>query len=306
MKEIIVVDKNGEGKRLDIYLSEILTDVTRSAIKKSVEEGLTTVDGRQVKAGKILKQGEEIVFEEHEILLNAEPQNIPLNIVYEDDDLAVINKPQGLTVHPAPGNYDGTLVNGLLYHFGKMSDVGGTIRPGIVHRIDKDTSGLLVVAKNDMAHVSLSKQIAEKICRRIYYALVEGVVKEDGQIITNIGRDQKNRLKMAVVKEGKLAHTIYRVKEILGNYTLVEFELKTGRTHQIRVHSAYMHHAIVGDKTYNNNKCKFNINGQLLHAKKLILNHPRTQKEMVFECDLPDYFQRVLEILRNKYEIIEG
>ena len=264
------------------------------------------VNGKVVKAGYILKLNDQVEQKEIvEKVLSSKPQDIPIDIVYEDSDIAVINKPQGMVVHPAISNYDGTLVNALMYKLDSLSSINGVIRPGIVHRLDKDTSGLLVVAKNDMAHVSLSKQIAEKTCRRIYYALVEGVVKEDGQIITNIGRDPKNRLKMAVVNEGKLAHTIYRVKEILGNYTLVEFELKTGRTHQIRVHSAYMYHAIVGDKIYNNNKCKFNINGQLLHAKKLILNHPRTKKEMVFECDLPNYFQRVLEILRNKYEIIE-
>ena len=295
------------GARLDIYLQKQNPDKTRSHIKHWIVNGDTLVNGKVVKAGYILKLNDQVEQKEIvEKVLSSKPQDIPIDIVYEDSDIAVINKPQGMVVHPAISNYDGTLVNALMYKLDSLSSINGVIRPGIVHRLDKDTSGLLVVAKNDMAHVSLSKQIAEKICRRIYYALVEGVVKEDGQIITNIGRDQKNRLKMAVVKEGKLAHTIYRVKEILGNYTLVEFELKTGRTHQIRVHSAYMHHAIVGDKTYNNNKCKFNINGQLLHAKKLILNHPRTQKEMVFECDLPDYFQRVLEILRNKYEIIEG
>lgn len=300
MKEIIVVDKNGEGKRLDIYLSEILTDVTRSAIKKSVEEGLTTVDGKQVKAGKILKQGEEIAFEEHEILLNAEPQDIPLNIVYEDDDLAVINKPQGLTVHPAPGNYDGTLVNGLLYHFGKMSDVGGAIRPGIVHRIDKDTSGLLVVAKTNTAHLSLAKQIATKECKRRYVALVEGVVKDDsGTINEPIGRSKTDRKKMAVVSDGRPAVTHFKVLKRFNNYTLMQFDLETGRTHQIRVHSKFIGHPIVGDKTYGFKAQKFDLNGQLLHAKRLEFTHPTTKKHMEFEVELPDYFEKILKVLKN-------
>lgn len=300
MKEVFIVDKNGEGKRLDVYLSEIMPDTTRSAIKKSIEEGLTTVDGKVVKAGKILKLNETIQFEEHEILLNVEPECISLNIIYEDDDIAVINKPQGLTVHPAPGNYTGTLVNGLLFHFGKMSDIGGNIRPGIVHRIDKDTSGLLVVAKTNVAHLSLAKQISTKECKRRYIALVEGVVKQDsGTIDEPIGRSPSDRKKMAVVLNGRPAVTHYKVIERFNDYTLMQFDLETGRTHQIRVHSKFIGHPIVGDKTYGYKNQKFDLNGQLLHAKRLEFTHPTTKKHMVFEVDLPDYFQKILKVLKN-------
>ena len=205
-----------------------------------------------------------------------------------------------MVVHPAVKNLDGTLVNALMYKLDNLSSINGVIRPGIVHRIDKDTSGLLVVAKNDFAHVNLSEQISKKECKRIYWALVDGIVKSDGEIITNIGRDPKNRLKMAVVDGGKLAHTIYRVLKTYDKYSLVEFELKTGRTHQIRVHSAYIHHPIVGDKLYNTNPCKFKLNGQLLHAKKLKLTQPVTKESLEFEIDLPDYFNNVLKILENK------
>ena len=296
------ITKDDVNKRFDIFLQEKNPDNTRSHIKHWIVDGVAKVNEKSVKAGYALKLGDEIsVGEIQEKVLSSKPQDIPIDIIYEDEDIAVINKPQGMVVHPAISNYDGTLVNALMYKLDSLSSINGVIRPGIVHRLDKDTSGLLVVAKNDMAHVDLSNQIANKECKRIYYALVEGIVKEDGEIITNIGRDPKNRLKMAVVDKGKLAHTKYKVLEILGNYSLMEFELKTGRTHQIRVHSAYMHHPIVGDKVYNPNKCKFNLNGQLLHAKKLILSHPRTKEVLTFECDLPDYFKKVLSALNSKY-----
>ncbi|MBE5757640.1 MAG: RluA family pseudouridine synthase [Clostridiales bacterium] len=287
------------GCRLDKFLQEKYPDKTRSHIKHWIEDGVVTVNGETVKAGYSLKKTDNIeVGEIIEKVVNATPQDIPIDIVYEDDDMVVVNKSQGMVVHPAVKNYDGTLVNALMHKIGNLSSINGVIRPGIVHRLDKDTSGLIVVAKNDNSHVSLSEQIAKKDCRRIYWALVDGIVKSDGEIITNFGRDKKNRLKMAVLSEGKVAHTIYRVLEVFKNYTLIEFELKTGRTHQIRVHSAYMHHPIVGDKLYNNSTCKFKLDGQLLHAKKLILRHPTTNKEMVFESELPEYFERVLKSLR--------
>ena len=286
------------GMRFDLFLLEKNPDKTRSHIKHWIEEGVAVVNDKAVKAGYSLRVGDRVhVGEIVERVVSNAPQNIPIDIVYEDDDMAVINKPQGMVVHPAVKNYDGTLVNALMYHLDNLSSINGVIRPGIVHRLDKDTSGLLVVAKNDAAHVSLSHQIATKECKRIYWALVDGVVKADGEIKTQIGRDKKNRLKMAVVDDGKEAHTIYRVLKNYDKYTLVEFELKTGRTHQIRVHSAYMHHPIVGDKLYNSGKCKFNLSGQLLHAKKLVLTHPSTHQILTFECDLPDYFQNVLNIL---------
>ncbi len=286
------------GTRLDIFLLDKYPDKTRSHIKHWIEDGVALVNEKSVKAGYGLKCGDVVTVGDitEKVATNA-PQDIPIDIVYEDNDLAVINKPQGMVVHPAVKNYDGTLVNALMYHLDSLSSINGVIRPGIVHRLDKDTSGLLVVAKNDKAHVSLSKQISTKECKRIYWALVDGIVKSDGEIKTLIGRDKKNRLKMAVTNDGKEAYTLYRVLKVYDKYTLVEFELKTGRTHQIRVHSAYMHHPIVGDKLYNNNKCKFNLSGQLLHAKKLIFTHPTTNQIMTFESDLPDYFQNVLNIL---------
>lgn len=296
------ITKDNVGRRLDMFLQNEFQDKTRSHIKHWIENADVLVNGKTVKAGYSLRENDIINLGEiEEKVLSAKPQDIPIDIVYEDEDLAVINKPQGMVVHPAINNYDGTLVNALMYKLDSLSSINGVIRPGIVHRLDKDTSGLLVIAKNDNSHVSLSNQIATKECKRIYWALVDGVVKSDGEIKTLIGRDKKNRLKMAVTNDGKVAETKYRVLEVLGNYTLVEFELKTGRTHQIRVHSAYLHHPIVGDKLYNNNKCKFNLNGQLLHAKKLILTHPRTNKLMTFECELPDYFKKVLINLNSKF-----
>ncbi|MBQ7351644.1 MAG: RluA family pseudouridine synthase [Clostridia bacterium] len=291
--------KNDEvGLRLDKYLISNFSEKTRSHIKHWIEDGVVLVNGKQVKAGYSLKLNDIVeIGEVEEKVLSSEPQDIPIDIVYEDDDIAIINKPQGMVVHPAVKNYDNTLVNALMFRLNSLSSINGVIRPGIVHRLDKDTSGLMVVAKNDKAHVSLSEQIARKDCRRIYWAVVNGVVKSDGELITQFGRDPKNRLKMAVVEKGKVAHTLYRVLKTCENYSLVEFELKTGRTHQIRVHSAYLHHPIIGDKLYNPNKCKFNIDGQLLHAKKLILTHPSTGKEMTFESDLPDYFQKIVNTL---------
>lgn len=296
----LIISNEDIGVRLDKFLQNQYPDKTRSHIKHWIEDGIVLVNGKVVKSGYSLKITDDIEMGEVvEKVLSNEPQDIPIDIVYEDSDLAVINKPQGMVVHPAVKNYDGTLVNALMYKLDSLSSINGVIRPGIVHRLDKDTSGLMVVAKNDKAHVSLSEQISKKECRRIYWALVDGVVKENGEIVTHIGRDSRNRLKMAVVDEdkGKLAHTIYRVLEVFDKYSLVEFELKTGRTHQIRVHSSYLHHAIVGDKLYNNNKCKFNLDGQLLHAKKLILTHPTTNKVMEFESELPEYFENVLKSL---------
>jgi len=295
-----IINNEDVAVRLDVFLSKQYPDKTRSHIKHWIEDGIVKVNEKKVKAGYSLKLNDVVdMGEVVEKVLSAEPQDIPIDIIYEDEDLAVINKEQGMVVHPATSNYDNTLVNALMFRLKNLSSINGVVRPGIVHRIDKDTSGLLVVAKNDMSHVNLSEQIASKTCRRIYWALVDGVVKSDGELITNMGRDPKNRLKMAVLDEGKHAHTIYRVLKVYDKYSLVEFELKTGRTHQIRVHSAYLGHPIVGDKLYNHNKCKFKLDGQLLHAKKLILNSPSTGKTLEFETDLPDYFKKVLNSLEN-------
>lgn len=298
MKEMFIVEEQSSGKRLDVFLDEVVQDITRSQIKKSITEGKTTINGELAKAGKSLKVGDVVEFEEIENITDVVPENIPLNIVYEDDDVLVVNKPQGMTVHPAPGNYTGTLVNALLYHFGgNLSDAGGNIRPGIVHRIDKDTSGLLVVAKNNPAHLSLAKQLADKTCNRQYVALVEGVVKEeDGVIDAPIGRSKSDRKKMAVVPDGKPAVTMYKVRDRFPSYTLMQFNLKTGRTHQIRVHTKYIGHPIVGDKTYGFQNQKFNLAGQLLHAERLEFVHPTTGKLVSFTAPLPDYFQKILKI----------
>lgn len=288
--------------RADVYLCGCLSGCTRSAVKKLTESGAVTAeDGQVVKASRKVSAGETFtVTLPDPVECAAKPENIPLEIVYEDDDLAVVNKPQGITVHAGNGNTDGTLVNALLYRLDNLSGVGGVLRPGIVHRIDKNTSGLLVVAKNDAAHLSLSRQIAEKTCRRVYVALLEGILKADGGTVeTYIGRSPSDRVKMAVVppEKGKLAITDYRVLGRSGGYTLCEFSLRTGRTHQIRVHARYLGHPVVGDDVYGIKKQKFRLNGQLLHACRLRFNHPATGEEMEFSAPLPDYFAEVLKKL---------
>lgn len=293
--KIIIADKS---ERLDVFLSEKL-DKTRSAVKKLVDDGVITVNGNKVKAGRTLKIGEEIsVNIPDPVKLDLEAENIPLDIIYQDKDIAIINKPQGMTVHAGNGTHGSTLVNALLYHLDSLSGINGVIRPGIVHRIDKDTSGLLVVAKNDAAHLSLSEQIKNKTCHRIYLALLEGTVKQnDGVIDTFIGRSDKNRTMMAVKDSGRRAVTHFKVLKRYKEFTFAEFKLETGRTHQIRVHCKYIGHPIVGDPVYGYEKQKFKLNGQLLHAWKLELTHPSTGERMSFEAPLPDYFQAVLQKL---------
>ena len=293
--KIIIADKS---ERLDVFLSEKL-DKTRSAVKKLVDDGEITVGGNKVKAGRTLKIGEEIsVNIPDPVKLDLEAENIPLDIIYQDKDIAIINKPQGMTVHAGNGTHGSTLVNALLYHLDSLSGINGVIRPGIVHRIDKDTSGLLVVAKNDAAHLSLSEQIKNKTCHRIYLALLEGTVKQnDGIIDTFIGRSDKNRTMMAVKDSGRRAVTHFKVLKRYKEFTFAEFRLETGRTHQIRVHCKYIGHPIVGDPVYGYEKQKFKLNGQLLHAWKLELTHPSTGERMSFEAPLPDYFQVVLQKL---------
>lgn len=293
--KIIIADKS---ERLDVFLSEKL-DKTRSAIKKLVDDGEITVGGNKVKAGRVLKIGEEIFVNIPDpVKLDLEAENIPLDIIYQDKDIAIINKPQGMTVHAGNGTHGSTLVNALLYHLDSLSGINGVIRPGIVHRIDKDTSGLLVVAKNDAAHLSLSEQIKNKTCHRIYLALLEGTVKQnDGVIDTFIGRSDKNRTMMAVKDGGRRAVTHFKVLKRYKEFTFAEFRLETGRTHQIRVHCKYIGHPIVGDPVYGYEKQKFKLNGQLLHAWKLELTHPSTGERMSFEAPLPDYFQAVLQKL---------
>lgn len=298
---LIVSLENTKQARLDVYLADNLEDWTRSQIKKQIDSDNALVNGKPRKAGFAVKNGDviEIDFNKEVGLDDVLPENIPLDIVYEDDDIAVINKPQGMVVHPAPGNYEHTLVNALLYHFNKLSDQK-SFRPGIVHRIDKDTSGLLVVAKNDKAHADLAGQIAKHSARRTYVALLEGNLKEDqGTVETYLDRDKRDRKKYAVSDTGKLAISHFKVLKRYEGYTLCEFVLETGRTHQIRVHAKYLGHPIVGDKTYGYQKQKFNLDGQLLHAKELTLVHPTTKQQMTFSAPLPDYFDALLKKLKN-------
>ncbi len=290
--------------RADVFLSENLSGYTRSAVKKLFSGGYVSINGKSAKPSQAVSAGDVVKAtlpdaEEY----SAKPENIPLDIIYEDGDVAVINKPQGMTVHAGNGNTEGTLVNALLYRLDSLSGINGVLRPGIVHRIDKDTSGLLVVAKNDKAHLSLSKQIEEKTCRRTYLALLEGVVKRDGGTVTTyIGRDPSDRIKMAVVspEKGKLAITDYTVlKRYKENFTLCRFDLHTGRTHQIRVHARHLGYPVVGDPVYGIKKQRFSLNGQLLHAWRLQFTHPATGEEMCFEAPLPDYFKSVLSKLKE-------
>lgn len=291
-----------QAERVDVFLSG-KTELTRSAVKKLADEGHVFVNGRSVKAGYVLKADDAVGVEIPQARpIRAQAENIPVDVVYEDDDIAVINKAQGMTVHAGNGNTEGTLVNALLYRLKSLSGINGELRPGIVHRIDKDTSGLLVVAKNDKAHLSLSRQIQDKTCRREYLALLEGVLKQDaGNIVTQIGRNPNNRLQMAVLPAGKgrRAETDFTVEERFARNTLVRFSLKTGRTHQIRVHAKYLGHPVVGDQVYGYQKQRFALNGQLLHAYRLELTHPSTGERMSFNAPLPDYFERVLEKVRK-------
>lgn len=287
--------------RADVAVSEFLTGYTRSAVKKLFESGYVTVNGKAAKPSQSVSAGDTIkVCLPDPVQSVAKPEDIPVEIVYEDNDMAVINKPQGLTVHAGNGNVDGTLVNALLFRLDNLSGVGGVIRPGIVHRIDKNTSGLLAVAKNDAAHLNLAEQIAGKSCRRTYVALLEGNLKDDsGTVTTYIGRSQSDRTKMAVVppEKGKIAITDYKVIQRSQGYTYCRFDLHTGRTHQIRVHAKYLNHPVVGDDVYGRKKREFNLNGQLLHACRLELSHPSTGERMVFTAPLPGYFAAVLKKL---------
>ncbi len=299
---ILTVKKENAGERLDKYIADEVEDVSRSFAAELIKEGNILVNKKSVNKNYKLDMGDTVEIElpdpiEPELV----PENIPLDIVYEDNDLLVVNKPQGMVVHPAPGNYTGTLVNALLYHCGSsLSAINGVIRPGIVHRIDKDTSGLLVVAKNNTAHIKLSEQIKEKKALRKYWALVNGKIKENGTINAPIARSPKDRKKMTIALGGREAVTHYNILEGFDAYTLCECILETGRTHQIRVHMASIGHSIVGDKAYGIKKERFNLNGQLLHAKTLGFVHPATGEQMIFETEIPEYFGEVLNNLRRK------
>lgn len=296
------IEEENVGKRLDLFVSENEVDMSRSFVQGIIEKQQVKVNGQIKKSNYKLRLGDQVQVELAEpVELQVEAEDIPLDIIYEDSDVIVINKPQDMVVHPAPGNYTGTLVNGLLYHCKDLSGINGVIRPGIVHRIDKDTSGVLVVAKNDKSHNSLAMQLKDHSMKRTYYAIVEGIVKEEeGTVRTNIGRHPIERIKMAVVKVGKEAITNYKVLERFKSNTLMECRLETGRTHQIRVHMAHLHHPLIGDQVYGYKKQKFKLQGQALHAKNLGFIHPTTGEYMEFDSQLPEYFQDILDKLRKE------
>ena len=297
------VSEENSGVRLDKYLVETLEGFTRSAVQKIIDGGGAEVNGLALSKNYKLRCGDKITVTVPDAKpLEVLPENIPLDIVYEDSDLLVVNKPKGMVVHPASGNYEGTLVNALMYHCkGSLSGINGVIRPGIVHRIDKNTSGLLIVAKNDLAHLGLASQIKDHSFTRAYEAVVYGNVKEEsGTVNEPIGRSVKDRKKMAVtLKNSKAATTHYKVIKRYDGFTHIRCELETGRTHQIRVHMAYIGHPVAGDEVYGPKKVIKGLNGQCLHAKQIGFVHPRSGKYMEFESELPPYFTSFLNKLRE-------
>lgn len=300
--ELLIVEEDWEGERLDAFIAGELEDLSRSQVKGLIDDKQVEVGGEVRKASYRLKLGEEvkiIIPQAQEVEIAA--QDIPLTIIYEDSDIAVIDKPKGMVVHPAHGNPDNTLVNALLFHIKDLSGINGEIRPGIVHRLDKDTSGIMVVAKNDNAHRYLSAQIKAQTINREYIALVHGIIKENlGTIDAPIGRSKVERKKMAVVAEGRNAISHYQVMERFHNYTFVKVKLVTGRTHQIRVHMAYMKHSVVGDPLYGSPRKHFNLDSQALHAHILGFNHPSTGEYVEFKSPVPKYMEDILGELRSK------
>ena len=297
----IVVDI--DNMRLDAYISKINSNISRTMVQKLIQEGNVFVNGKEKKISYKVQVGDIIemnIPKPQET--NIKPENIPIEIVYEDTDIIVVNKPKGMVVHPANGNPDGTLVNAVMAICkDSLSGIGGEIRPGIVHRLDKDTSGLLIVAKNDKAHINMSNQIKNREVKKIYIALVRGLVSEDEATINMpIGRSTKDRKKMAIRKDGKEAVTHFKVLKRYSKYTLLEIKIDTGRTHQIRVHMSEIGHPVVGDMVYSNGKNEFGVEGQMLHAKSLDFKHPVTGEKMHLEAELPPYFKDVLEKLEKE------
>lgn len=289
------------GERIDKYLSQKIS-LSRSQIQDLIDKGLIKVNEKEVKSSYKVKVGDKIEVivpppEETEI----KPQDIPIEIVYEDDDIVIINKPKGMVVHPAHGHYNDTLVNALLYRIKNLSGIGGEIRPGIVHRLDKDTTGLLIIAKNDISHQRLSEQLKNRTLKRVYWAICEGEIPwEEKRVEAPLGRHPIDRKKMAIVPYGKLAITNFKVLERFKGYTLISADLETGRTHQIRVHISHLGFPILGDEVYGRIDKRFGVRGQLLHAKKISFIHPTKNVPMEFEIDLPEEFKRVLSLLREK------
>lgn len=298
----IIAEESDINKRIDVFLSKNLESFSRSYIQDLIKKGKATIGGKTIKANYRLREGDIVALaipkpEPLEIL----PENIPLDIVYEDNDVILVNKPKGMVVHPAAGHYSGTLVNALLYHCkDNLSGINGVLRPGIVHRIDMDTTGIIIVCKNDNAHQHIAKQLAEHSITRKYVAIVSGNIKEDeGVVDAAIARSKNDRKKMAVDKDGKRAVTHFKVLERLNNYTYIECVLETGRTHQIRVHMSYIHHPLLGDEVYSNKKENIKLKGQCLHAKVLGFIHPSTNEYMEFEAPLPEYFNEILMKFRK-------
>ena len=296
----VIVNENDKGKRLDIYIAENFNELSRTMIKKLIESNNVLVNDKSEKVSYKVQANDNIsidVPEAKETKLKA--QEIPLDIIYEDSDIIVVNKPKGMVVHPANGNPDGTLVNAILSICkNSLSGIGGELRPGIVHRLDKDTSGLIIVAKNDKAHINMSEQIKERNVKKTYIALVRGnVPEEEATINMPIGRSTRDRKKMAVTKNGKQAITHFKVLKRYSKYTLLEIKIETGRTHQIRVHMAEIGYPVVGDAVYSNGKNEFGIEGQMLHAYKLEFMHPITNKHMELTAPLPQYFEEILKKL---------
>lgn len=299
-QERLTIPEELAGQRADVGLASLL-ELTRSNMQKLLEEGRVVRGAKLIKSNYKLKVGEELLVTLPEPQpLDVQPENIPLDIIYEDEDVVVVNKARGMVVHPAAGNYSGTLVNALLYHCHNLSGINGVIRPGIVHRLDKDTSGIMICAKNDAAHLSLSQQIQTKTAQRTYLAVVRGNIKTDSGVIeTQIARDKNDRKKMAVVQEnGRQAVTEYEVLERFGKYTIVRCRLRTGRTHQIRVHMEYLGYPLVGDPKYSPMKTPFSIQGQALHSQTLEFTHPRTGERLHFEAPLPADLQKIVTRLR--------
>ncbi len=298
----VIVEEGQQGCRLDKYLADENPLLSRSRIQQLMEEECVFVNGEIKKNKYKIQLGDRIEMEIPEVKeIEAIPQDLNLNVVYEDEDIIVINKPKGMVVHPGAGNPDHTMVNGLLYHCKDLSGINGRLRPGIVHRIDKDTTGCIVACKNDRAHEAISKQLSEKTCSRVYVGIVHGVIPHDnGTIDAPIGRDEKDRQKMCVTeKNSRDAKTHFRVLERFKDNTFVEFHLETGRTHQIRVHMEYIKYPLVGDPKYSYRHTRRDTQGQVLHAKSLSLIHPRTLEEITFNADLPEYFKELLGELRE-------